>query len=266
MYVVGIAQLAGELQNEVPLLAADLGMAPYDARMLLAPGIPEIVLLSAEKDRAMSLVSKLRERGHDALAFDTRGLVSNGQMVQPRQITISAEGLTSADRYAQHLNFADIFLLVRATHTTTTETSSETTKKSFSLGRAVMTGGLVMRKKTTQTDSAHSYDKIEVLYLYPSTASSPWLLAETGTRYLGLGDRLAPTERANFLKVVDLIRSRAEQARFDDRLVGRKTPTHLLQTTLQTMGDKDRLTTSTNASAVDLLCHLTAMWHFKEAR
>jgi hypothetical protein len=72
MFVVGIARLAGALQDELPALAADLGMTAYDARMLLAPGIPALVLVTPEKSKALGLLGSLRARGHESLAFDTQ--------------------------------------------------------------------------------------------------------------------------------------------------------------------------------------------------
>ena len=77
MFVVGIAKLAGALQDELPALAADLGITAYDARMLLAPGIPALVLVTPEKSKALGLLGSLRARGHESLAFDTQAVVSS---------------------------------------------------------------------------------------------------------------------------------------------------------------------------------------------
>jgi hypothetical protein len=265
MFVVGIARLAGPLQDEAPLLAADLGMTAYDARLLLAPGLPAIVLLTPDRSRALDLLTKVRGRGHDALAFDTQAVIPSESMVRPRQLTLHDEGLTSGDPNPEHLRFVDIFLLLRTTHETSSEASHHTTKKEFSASRAVLTGGLVVRKKTTETSTTHAYGKLDVLYIYPRAGQRPWLLQESGTRYLGLGDRLAATERANFLTAVELIRSHASGAAYDDRLVGRKIPERLAQFTIQTLGVSDTRVASSTASAMDLLCHFVAMWHSKQA-
>jgi len=264
MFVVGIARLAGALQDELTALAADLGMTAYDARMLLAPGIPALVLVTPDKSRALGLLGSLRARGHDALAFDTQAVVSSQTMISPRQLAVRTDRFEVSLPEPAQLVFSDILALLRGTHETRVDATVATTKRKFSAGRAALTGGLVMTKKETLSSSSHVYDKQEVLYIYLRSGNRPWLLRESGTRYDGLGDRMAPTERANFLTVVDILRQGAPQAVYDESLIGRKIPERLTQIAFQGMGSGSTRVESTTDAAMDLLCHFVAMWHAKQ--
>lgn len=264
MFVVGLAKLSGNLQDELPRLAADLGMTAYDARMLLAPGVPALVLATPEKATAIALLGSLRERGHDALAFDTSAVVPSASMVTPRDVAVGPQGFTAQGPEPARLDFAEVLVLLRATHETAIDASTSTTQRKFSAGRAMLTGGLVVSKTKTQTSSSHAYDKQDVLYVYLGGGQRPWLLRESGTRYHGLGDRLAPTERANFLTMVQLLRAGAPQAVYDESLVGRKIPERLARVAVQGVGTSSTRVESSNDAAMDLLCHFVAMWHVKQ--
>src|SRR3954469_8017780 len=70
------------LDGEAPLLARDLGVSAYDARLLLAPGFPAIVMSAADgdRDRAMVVGVALRERGHDVVAVDASAIAPSSSM------------------------------------------------------------------------------------------------------------------------------------------------------------------------------------------
>lgn len=263
MFVVGVAQLSTSPQDEAPLLGQNLGLTAYEARMLLAPGIPALLLVTPDKSRAIELLTNLRSRGHDALAFDTQAVIASKDMVCPHHLRLLPEGLLVDRPEPAHLPFASIHIILRATHESSVQETVETHKRKFSAGRAVLSGGLVMTKKTSLSSSSHAYEKHEVLYVYPQGGHRPWLLRESGTRYEGLGDRLAPTERANFLTLIDLLRTNAPNAIYDDRLVGRKIPEKLTQVAIQSMASHATRVETSSDSAMDLLCHFVAMWHSK---
>lgn len=262
MYVVGIAELSGTIQDEAPALAGNLGVTAYDARMLLAPGIPALLQLTQDRSRALQLLADLRARGHQALAFDASAVTSNRDMVWPRSFALAEDGLTTGSG-PEHLAFSDITVMLRATHESHVESTVETKERKFSAGRAMLTGGVVMTKTNKKTASSHAWDKHEVLYIY-LRGKRPWILREIGTRYEGLGAEMASTERANFLKMIELVRLRAPLAVYDQRLVGRKIPERLAQVAVQGLGTSASRVETSNDTAMDLLCHLTAMWHSKQ--
>jgi hypothetical protein len=53
MFVVAVVQLPRPIEEEAQSLAIDLGSAPYDVRLLLATGLPAIVLMTTVKSAAV---------------------------------------------------------------------------------------------------------------------------------------------------------------------------------------------------------------------
>lgn len=258
MFVVGIASLAGAIDVEVQSLAADLGMTAYDARQLLLPGLPAPILFTTDKNRALALLGSVRGRGNEAVAFDSSAVVSSGAMLLLRRFHLGEEGLVVDGPTADHCRYEDLRVLLRATHEVQFENNSEQTERKFSAGRALLSGGLVVTKKESSKSTSRGEDKREVLYLFRRGGKAPWLLPDSGVRYDWLGDRMAPTERANFLTVIAMLNERAVHAVYDERLVGRKVPTSVCQASVTGIGGNQSFASST-AAGMDLVAHMLAM-------
>ena len=227
--------------------------------MLLAAGLPAVVLTTADKARALELLALLRSYGHDALAFDGARVASSQQMIWPRRFHFEADALVCDAPTEQALPYSDIIVLARASHQTRVETTTTEKKKSFSMGRAIVSGGLLLTKTKEKSSTARTDQREEVLYVFHRAGSTPWLVRERGTRYDGLGDKMGPLEHANFVTTVALLREHAPQAAYDDRLVSRKIPERVAQFAAQACGDRRRVETSSEPG-MDLLAHLLAAW------
>lgn len=265
MFVVGIAQLSSTIDQEAPQLAASLGVTPYEARMLLLPGLPAVALVTPEKSRALDLLGQLRARGHDALAFDSGAVVSTDDMCLIRKMSFEADALVTENPQVQRLPFSSVLVTLRATHHTRREVSIEDKSRQFSAGRALLTGGLVMTKSTTTSSTTRSEERQDVLYIYRNDNQPPWLLRESSAKYDGLRERMASTEHANFLTAAAMIRERAPNALADDRLVGRKVPERISQVAVQSL-ERGRAVESSSEAGMDILAHMLAMWLAKRAK
>jgi len=259
MFAVGIAKLATSPDGEAALLARELDLTVYEVRLMLAPGLPAIVRMTADQARAVELLGRLRSRGHEALVVDVSAVVPSAEMVSSRRFHFEADALIADDPPERSLPYADIAVLVRAAHRTAVESTTTQKKKSLSLGRALLTGGLVMRKTKETSTTTHREEREEVLYVFRRSGQTSWLLREHGTRYDGLGDRMAPSEHANFVTMVELLRSHAPRSVYDDRLVHRKVPDRIAQSAVQFSTRERRFETS-SAAGMDLFAHLLALW------
>ena len=151
--------------------------------------------------------------------------------------------------------------MVSATRVSAETTTSETTRRKVSLGRAAMTGGLMATKKKTTIKSNREETREQVLYLYRKEGRTPLLLCEHALRYANLEEFMCPTSAENFAALVTILKARAPSAIFDDRLAGvvRKS------TLAQVAGSaKDRVTVHSNASELDLAAHLVVMGHLQQ--
>jgi hypothetical protein len=219
LILVAITRLATTVEEEARALAHDLGTVPYEQKLKLNAGVPTIVLATTDPARATALLDTLRLRGHDVLRCESDDVVAGADMVAIRRCRFEADALIANDT---RLAWSDVAALVRATHRRSTESTDDVKQSKFSLGRAVLTGGLVM-KKTTIRKEVKRVDEVEpVLYLFSRSGGVPWLWRERQLRYDALGDDVSPTSSHNFIRLVDALRTRARGAAFDDRLVARR--------------------------------------------
>ena len=222
-YHVAILAIATSVEQEAAALAADLGTIAYEERVKLAAGVPAIVLSTPELGRAEALAGTLRARRHAVHVCRASDVVASSAMTSMRRFGFDAEAIVAGDA---RLPWHDVSVLVRATQRRLVETTETVKEKKLSLGRALVTGGLVMRKSTERAVVTRSEDFEPVLYLFRH-GGAPWLLREHGTHYGALGAMLAPVSSRNFAIAVEQIRARAPHARFDDRLLARKSATDI---------------------------------------
>lgn len=238
MEIVAIARLATPAEDEARALAAELGTLPYEQRLKLNAGPPAIVLQTPDAGRAASLAASLVSRGHEVVRCRAEDVATSEQMIELRTFRIEPGGLYAAQPGAElRLHWNEIAALVRATHRTSTETRTVTTKKQLSAVKLVATSGLSMHKTVTQEQMARAHHIEPVLYLFPRAVGPPWLLREGRARYDQLGVPAATHSARNFQLAVEQLRAHAAGAAYDERLVARKgTP-----------------------AEVDVLAHLVAM-------
>ena len=63
-------------------------MHAYDARLLLAPGTPTILRRAPESEAALDLLSRVRARGHGAVACDLSAVVSSDAMTSMKRFRL----------------------------------------------------------------------------------------------------------------------------------------------------------------------------------
>jgi hypothetical protein len=263
MYVVALFELGTPVETEAPLLAADLGTTAYEERLKLVAGLPAIVLNAADAMLARNLCQKLRARGHDAMVCDTAEVVASASMLALRRFAFESDALVEPDIEGARLPYDDIAVLLRASHHTRTETRTEVKGKEFSAGRAILSGGLVMRKSVTREESSVTSEREHVLYVFRASGEKPWLLRERGVQYAGLGAALGPSSLQNFTTFIALLRKKAPGAVYDERLMNaRSAPSRMTHSG----GRGSESTAVSSASGVDLMAHLLAQWFTGRSR
>ncbi len=262
VYVVAIAELKATLEAEAVALASDLGVTAYEARLLLAPGMPAVVRKTSDKPQALELLGRLRARGHGAIACDTSAVASSGQMPSMRRFCLGPEGVSLDDVPGAHLPYDDVLALVAAVHRRHILNQGEFKDRKLSVGRAVLTGGLVTSKVIKRETHAATDERDPVLYIFRRSAGTPWILREHRTHWGGLGRPVAPSAADNYRATVGALRERMPDAIYDDRLVARKSAPERVTVA----GVKDTTTVTTSSEdGVDLLAHLLALWITRSA-
>jgi hypothetical protein len=258
MILVSLLALAStsSLDAELPHLAADLAITPYDARLLLAPGFPAIVLSTPDRDRALRLLAALRARGHEAAACQVSAIVASSSMISLRRFRFDDDSVVATDQPDARLPYDDILCLLPAWHRQGAVSETEVRERKFDAGRALVSGGLVMTKTTSHNITSKREAREEVLYIFRRSTHAPWILRESGTNYAPLGPARTHVQHENFLTTVSMLRERARGAAYDERLRSvKKVPEKVA---MSVSGGTSTIATSSEAG-MDMLAHLLAL-------
>lgn len=258
VFVVAVVALGRAVDVEIPELSADLGLGAYETGQLLRGGVPFVALRTDDRARATSVLARLRQRGHDALAFDDAAVASSETMPRPKSFRFDADAfvLEVPGKPEIVVPFDDVSTLLRAVHKRREQTTTATSELKFDLKKAALSGG-VMLTKTVRTESTKTVDEREpVLYLFRRSAG-PLLFSSTYARYQGLGAELRHSQLENFEIVLGRLRERCPQAVYDDRLVTSRRGTAAERLSSSARGQH----VTTSAEGVDLYAHILAMSH-----
>jgi hypothetical protein len=263
MHYVALTRWGAPLEAELPTLSTWLGLAPYDCRMRAAGGLPVVLCVEAQADRAQTRVSELRARGHGAVCCDAASVPNASQHFYPRQIELTADALHCVDGPGNAIDvpYTDVLALVRASNITTAENTVTTVEKKLAVGRALMSGGLMIHKKTEKVTRSATEDREQVLYVFRRSRFEPLVMRELGLRYQGLGAALKPTTAQNFMLLVEQLRARAPQALFDQSFMTQKRKPGISAVT--GVANERRVETS-NSDGNDLGAFLLVLAHIEK--
>lgn len=251
MDIVAIVSLGRNAEEEAPLLAADLGLTVYEVGVMLRGAKPVIILRSEDRDRAMDVLGRVRARGHDAVALDLAQITWSEDMFRPKAFRFEGEKLVGQSQgREQRLPLADVFALVRATHTIERSEVVKTTVTTPSLGRAAMTGGIKVTKTTSRETTRTENVREPVVYVFRGS-DAPWLLASQELRYDGLGREMTVSKTANFEVLLRLLRERLPAVPLDTRLL-------YVRPAARVMNAGAKNLTMSSAHPLDILAHVVA--------
>ncbi|HEY8073544.1 MAG TPA: hypothetical protein VIF62_05530 [Labilithrix sp.] len=223
MFVVAIAALGRPVDQEILPLASDIGVTPYEAGLLLRGAMPIVALRTDDKARAIALLGQLRARGHDAVAVDVANVISSDAMTPIRAFRFDGEALVvlGANAVETPVAYAEIVAILRAMHIARTESVEKEKRNVISIGRAVMTGGVVATKSVERETVKRSEDREPVIYIFRRDGA-PCLLRANHARYDGLGPELRATANENVQTFIRVLRAHAPNAALDERLLAVK--------------------------------------------
>jgi hypothetical protein len=257
MFIVAICELKTTIEVEAQALARDLGGTAYEHRLHLLGGLPAIVLTTADRELGQKTLDALRRRGHGAVACDAAAVVASEDMIDMRRFQLQADAVLAQGPTAERLPGSDILALLRATHRTDVQSREEIKTKQFSMGRALVSGGLMVSKTVKREERSSSSELQQVLYVFRASGETPWLLHERGTHYGALGSEIAPSSMQNFLTTIRRLRALAPVAVYDERLLKlRRAPGPPVKS--GSFGSESVSTSS--ASSLDLTAHLLVLW------
>lgn len=230
MHVVAIHSLTEDRLNKGKPLASVLGVTAYDAlSRLRVPGNgPLVVGVYAEKEHAARIAEQLRAWFH-VVVLSSDEISFEKDQCNAKRFRLGETGLeVESDRGCSLSSaYKDIELILRGTAisgSTSTETSKD---RKFSLGQAVMTGGISFTR-TTQTVREVRTEEREGFFVLYAGDSPPVVFRGSSLHYDSLGSACGPSSAANFAHLVSELRGRCTNAIYDESLLNRASQAALL--------------------------------------
>ncbi len=218
MKLVAIVRTPARLDEAARAVADAAGLALAEARMRLAPE-PPALLARLEEDEAAALVAALRKSGLAALAVDARCPTDKDRTVA-RFFSVDDGGITLTPRFGDSLEveWPDVVAILRGVRASRSEIARTEKSKRFSLGTAIVTGGLSLTRTSTKTvrSSEEAMEQVILVYARGGRAAT---LAENQLDFSCLGAGMQPSSTGNMLELARILRERAKGAFYDERLL-----------------------------------------------
>lgn len=235
MHSVAVYQLQGTSEQMAQDLAAALGTTTYEARLrvIIPGGGPVVVANFATSEQARDCVVRLHAAGFVSLVVDSEQLETDPTRLLVRQLQFTSDSLQVTTRDDQRLSlpYPEVKLLLRGAGIVSSVQVETSTQKKFALGRAVVSGGLVMRKTVKTVSSTINQDRHPFCHIYTPDRQA-LVLRQAELDYSGLGADRQLSQEANFSWICAELRRRSPSAAWDDRLQTRPGMAQLLGPTL----------------------------------
>lgn len=218
VFVVAIHATNPGDSSQVQALAGALGCTAYEARGRLITRGPTVVAQGPARAPLEPVARALKSAGFRVLLMDSEVLERPGLWWEVRSFELAPAGwrVTTRDGSQTAMKWDQVRLLVQGQSLTEAVTTEVVHGKRFSAARAVATGGMI-RKKRTSTETTSTETTLEG-YLHVFGPGTVAVVRETAVDYGGLAGAMEVSSSANFAALVATLRQRASGAVFDDRL------------------------------------------------
>ena len=231
MHVVAIHSLKQDKETLANSLATVLNVTTYEAlTRLRAPGNgPLTVAVLAEKERAEQLSEKLHSAGFKALVLTADEIETAACAWIVRRFGLSEHELHVEKENGDSLeiSFQDVDLIIRGVRISRGTTSETVAERSLDLGRAVLSGGMMITKTTKTKQDVTTEARELFINLYAGDAPTI-IFRENALDYNSLGPVRKPSRSENFTYLVSELRRCCPGVRYDERLMNRAAHAALL--------------------------------------
>lgn len=229
MFVVAIYGWREETAEMAQVLAAHLGIMPFEARQRLIGGGPSVVAGFADLRQATELSGKVRRSGIKSLVIDTAKVRQREVFSIVRRFGFEGDRLRIETHKGRDetIPYAEMELLLSGTSVVGSNETKTVVEKKFSIGKTLLSGGIPMTSKVERQEIVSSEESEQVLYLYSRNRSTA-IFSLNGMNYDGFGAEMKLSRKLNFSHLVSQLRLYAPDAPFDDRLLSRGNQTRLL--------------------------------------
>jgi hypothetical protein len=234
-------------------VASTTGISLSDVKLRLAGILPRVLLSHTDAEHVRTLAAELEQHGFVTLACDPAEAPGDKERIVARRLELSPDGFVAIERtQARHPVAADaIALLQRGWRSTTTTGTVTTTERKVALGRAVLSGGLLLTKQVQKSSTQVSESREAFLLVQRVGGEPDIILYERQLDYRFLGADLQPAAFGNLTLTVDRVRALAPRAP--------------LEQTIAQPGFVQKLAPHAVGDPLDLALHLVRLAHQRQA-
>ena len=183
----------------------------------LAGSLPRAVLLEPDAERARAQAAALRELGYGIVTCDPRAAPSDDERLVARTLVFAGDTLTAMDAAgdSEDVPATGVRLVQRGVRVAQRVETTTESKRRLALGRALLSGGLILTKKVEIKSTRTFATPDAFLLLQRDDGGRDVMLYESRVDYRCLGGALQPSRTANFQALVERVRGFVPRAPFD---------------------------------------------------
>lgn len=231
MTIVAIYTIPADKGKAADTLSRVTGASKYEAvtRLNLTGKRPIIIGAFADPSEAREVSGKLDSSGFGTIVLDMEKYGSTKDLFSVKTFSFEDTSLHVLSRQGDKIVIAydDVSLILCGKSIQIgTETVIEKTRK-LSLGRAVMTSGLMMTRKEEKHRRNVTEEREGFINLYGQT-DTVLVFRENDINYSSLGAMMKPSRHANFSFLAEELKKRCTAAAYDDSLMNKIVQTQIL--------------------------------------
>jgi hypothetical protein len=197
------------------------GLAMADVRERLAGQPPRVLLVEVDDDRARETAATLEQLGFGVVTCDPRTVPADDERLVARSLGITQAHIEATDAHGdtEELTPAAVLLIQVGARVVTTIEKSEKSERRLALGRALLSGGLLLTKKVKTEIVRTTTAEDPFVLLHRSDGGRDVMIYERRIDYRCLAGERGPSSHGNFQRLIARLRAHFPRAAFDDRVL-----------------------------------------------
>jgi hypothetical protein len=208
--------------DALALAAAATGLPLGEVRLRMTGVFPRVLQADRDEGKLAGVGRALAAAGFVTTVVDPRDAQGDADRIVARSLAFGVqevvviEGVGVETRHA--FSAGAIELLQRGLRITRSEKIATTSKRQLSLGRVVLTGGLVATKKVEKSATFTQEVREPFVLIHRRDGGPDVILYERRIDFRFLGSKMQPTSRGNLEATLARLRVLAPEAPLDERV------------------------------------------------